>query len=62
MKQDIQIAVQAGFNRYRPIWEMATIISIERMRERNECATLVIKLDRLGLSAAQIAAAIRAKV
>jgi hypothetical protein len=54
-------AVQAGIERIAPTWRMDAIITVERMRECRECAQLVIKLDRLGLSAAQIAAAIRAK-
>jgi hypothetical protein len=60
-RDDMEKAVQAGMERMRPIWEMDAIVLAERMDECRECAQLVIKLDRLGLSATQIAAAIRAK-
>jgi len=60
-RDEVKEAVLASMEKIAPAWQLDAIILAERMNETRECAKLIIKLDRLGLTANQISAAIRAK-
>ena len=60
-KEDMEDAVRAGVDMMMPVMEANCHQLIGEIRERHECARLVIQLGRIGLTPKQIAAAIRAR-